>query len=113
MIISGVQLADLDLADLETAERFEEEFLKCSNRIKKIKGTRVEIIREDCCAVFELFDNLFGDGTSKKIFGEKTNIILCNKALSELVDEAHKIDERNAWITNEIYEKYNPDRAER
>ena len=24
--------------------------------IKKIKGTRVEIIRENCCAVFELFD---------------------------------------------------------
>lgn len=113
MIINKVQLPDLDLADLDTAEKFEQEFLKCSEKISNINGTRVTIIKETCTAVFELFDNLFGDGTSKKVFGAKSNIIVCNKALAELVDEAHKIDNQNAQITTEIYQKYDPKRAVR
>lgn len=111
MIINEVKLNDLDLADLEVAEQFEKEFSECSAKIENANGTRAKIIKETCNAIFNLFDNLFGDGTAKKIFGEKTNIIACNKALAKLVDEAHKIDEKNAQITNEIFQKYNPDRT--
>lgn len=115
MIINGVELPDLDLADLEIAEKFETEFQKCADKAAALKPqtNRVAVIKGTCRAVFEVFDNLFGDGTAKKIFGNKTNIILCNRALAELVEGAREIDRENAQATNEIFAKYNPDRAVR
>lgn len=116
MIINGVELPDLDLAELEVAEQFEAALNVCADkvsRLEKERVSRVSFIRESCEAVFEVFETLFGAGTAKKVFGEHTNLIVCNTALTELVDASKEIDSRNAKLTAELFEKYSPERAKR
>lgn len=114
MVINKVTLPDLDLAELEVAERYEQEMGKYTDAISTMSSNnRVEIIRTVCTATFTLFDGVFGDGTAKKVFGDRTNLIICNKAMSELIDVANKIDKQNSNETKKLFAKYNPDRAVR
>lgn len=113
MVINNVELPDIDLADLEIAENFEKSLNDCAAKVGEVKKTenRVQLIKVNCNAVFDVFDNVFGDGTAKKVFGDKTNILCCNKALAELIDAAKRIDEENARITTDIFAKYSSVRA--
>ncbi len=114
MVINKVTLPDLDLAELEVAERYEQEMQKYTDAIATLSGNnRVEIIRTVCTATFALFDGVFGDGTAKKVFGDRTNLVICNKAMSELIDASNKIDKQNSNETKKIFAKYNPNRAVR
>ncbi len=114
MVINKVTLPDLDLAELEVAERYEQEMQKYTDAVSTLSGNnRVEIIRTVCTATFALFDGVFGDGTSKKVFGNRTNLVICNKAMSELIDASNKIDKQNSNETKKIFAKYNPNRAVR
>ena len=40
--------------------------------------------------VFKYFDELFGDGASKKVFGDKINMRLCDDAMLCLADTIEK-----------------------
>ncbi|MGN0441560.1 MAG: DUF6673 family protein [Acutalibacteraceae bacterium] len=116
MIINGVELPDLDLAELEVAEQFEAALNVCADKVSNLEKesvSRVKFIRESCEAVFEVFETLFGEGTAKKVFGEHTNLIVCNTALAELVDASKEIDSKNAKLTADLFEKYSPERAKR
>lgn len=114
MVINKVTLPDLDFAELEVAELYEQEMRKYTDTVSTMSGNnRVELIRTVCTATFTLFDGVFGDGIAKKVFGNRTNLIICNRALSELTDEVNKIDKQNSNETQKIFAKYNPDRAVR
>lgn len=110
MKINGVELEDLDILDLEVAENFEKTLKSVENISEKIKGMTVtESIKTQCNAIFNVFNELFGEGTDKKIFGDKVNLLTCLKAFEELVIQ---VNEKNQEVEN-LVKKYSPNRAAR
>ena len=44
-----------------------------------------ELIRAQCTAVFNFFDEVFGDSTAKKVFGESVNLTTCLNAYEDVI----------------------------
>ena len=66
MIINGVELQDLDIYDLEVAEKFDKELKVVAGVGEKLEGLSTpEVIRTQCTAIFNFFNELFGEGTDK------------------------------------------------
>lgn len=110
MIINGVELEDIDIYDLEVAEKYEEaiaSFYKIIDRAKSLDG--VEGIREICNSIFDIFNKMFGEGADKKIFGDKVNLLTCMKSLEEF---QLQINEQKKEI-EKLANKYSPNRAAR
>ena len=59
--------------------------------------------------VFCFFDEVFGQGTSKNIFGNRTNLRECIKAVETLIDHVNK----DAEEANKMINKYSPNRVAR
>ena len=68
-----------------------------------------ESIRYQCNAIFDIFNTLFGEGTDKKVFGNKVNLLTCLKAFEELVLQTNT---KNNEV-EKLYNKYAPNRAQR
>lgn len=86
MKINNVELQDIDILDLEVAEKWEDALERVEGVAKSIEGMKVsETIRIQCTAIFEVFNTLFGEGTDKKVFGDRVNLMMCLKAFEELV----------------------------
>ncbi|MBD5642774.1 AP endonuclease [Clostridium botulinum] len=110
MKINGVELPDIDIFDLEVAKKCDKALNKVTDMKDKVKGmTMVKIIETECTAIFEVFNTIFGDGTDKKLFGEKVNLMVCMKAFEELVLQ---INEQKKEM-DKITEKYAPNRVQR
>lgn len=92
MIINKVELPDIDLEDLETVEKFEKAINDMQVAEEKIKtSTKLsDVIKSNCIAIFDFFNTLFGEGTDKKIFGDKTNLRICMDAYDELMSQLEK-----------------------
>lgn len=90
MIINNVELPDIDFLDADVMEKYEtalDDLKNLSNSEAKSAG---EQIREQCHAVFDVFNRLWGEGTDKLVFGERTNIGICLNAFKELVKESQR-----------------------
>lgn len=110
MIINGVELQDLDIYDLEVAEKFDKELKVVAGVGEKLEGLSTpEVIRTQCTAIFNFFNELFGEGTDKKIFGDKVNLVTCLKALDEFITQVRDQKEQIEKISN----KYSPSRVNR
>lgn len=111
MIINNVELEDLDIYDAEVIEKFENAMEKVTKGAElTTKLPRVsDAIRELCKLVFECFNTLFGEGTDKKIFGNKVNLLTCLKAFEELVQNTNEQKKEVEKLVN----KYSPNRASR
>lgn len=102
---------DFDIYDADQAETYEaalERVLEDSG--KKIPNEGLaDGIRRQCGIVFDFFDDLFGDGFHKEIFGNRTNLGVCLDAFKEFTDlvNAQK-GEMDARL-----EQYVPNRAAR
>lgn len=108
MIVNGVQLPDPDTADVLFMEKLEREqdivTKAASNHAVK---TRAQIIRSQCEAIFKFFDNVFGEGTAKTIFGEKVNLILCVESYEQALTEIDRLDvEQAAALRAKYVSKY-------
>ena len=60
-------------------------------------------------AIFNFFNELFGEGTDKKIFGDKVNLVTCLKALDEFIAQVRDQKEQIEEISN----KYSINRVAR
>lgn len=110
MIINGVELQDLDIYDVEVAEKFDKELKVVAGVGEKLEGLSTpEVIRVQCTAIFKFFNEMFGEETDKKIFGDKVNLVTCLKALDEFVSQVREQRGRIEEISN----KYSPNRAAR
>ncbi|MDS1004186.1 AP endonuclease [Clostridium sporogenes] len=110
MKINGVELKDLDILDLEVAENYEKAIKGIEGIAEKVKDmTIAESIRTQCTAIFKVFNDLFGEGTDKKVFGNKVNLLTCLKAFDELITQVNATNEEVEKIAN----KYSPNRAAR
>lgn len=110
MKINGVELEDIDIYDLEVAERYEQvlaRFGAVENKVKNLDGAKV--IREICNEIFDAFNIMFGEGTDKKVFGNKVNLLTCLKAFEEFATQVNAQKEELEKITS----KYSPNRAQR
>jgi hypothetical protein len=113
MTINGIEF-DVDFTDADVLEKMEkarEEVGIKASELEKNKNniSEAEGIRQECKIVKEFFDNVFGEGTSEKIFGNKNSLMECANAYE---------DTMNAYQEQykEYYEKvnqYSPDRLER
>lgn len=115
MIINGVQLPDPDTADVLFMEKLEREQDAVTNwdENPEIK-TRAQKIRAQCTAIFNFFDNMFGDGTAKKVFGEKVNLITCVDAYDEVLTEINRVDaELAAKLRAKYVSKYLPNKGKK
>ncbi|WP_346935308.1 DUF6673 family protein [Clostridium sp.] len=110
MKINGVELQDIDILDLEVAEKWEQALEHVEGIAKPIEGMKVsESIRTQCNAIFDVFNTMFGEDTDKKVFGDKVNLLTCLKAFEELVTH---ISAKNSEV-EKIASKYSPNRATR
>lgn len=110
MKINGVELEDLDFYDLEVAEKYDEvlEDLKKNDENNKSMSMS-EVVKTQCETIFNVFNTMFGEGTDKKIFGDRVNLKICLKAFAELVDHAN---EQKADL-EKTSNKYSANRAQR
>jgi hypothetical protein len=113
MKINNVELEDIDIMDADTAEKYEEAIKKVqkesqeSNELKDLNLS--DVIRKQCNMVFDCFNSIFGEGTDKKVFGYKVNLITCLKAFEELIEYANEQKKELEKLTS----KYSPNRAQR
>lgn len=110
MKINNVELQDIDILDLEVAEKWEDALERVEGVAKSIEGVKAsETIRIQCNAIFEVFNTLFGEGTDRKVFGDRVNLMTCLKAFEELV---LYIKEQETEV-EKMASKYSPNRANR
>ena len=99
MIINGVQLEDIDIADVFVMENYESAHDMVSDKIKNFStdGKRTShIIRFQCETIFEFFEKVFGEGTAKKVFGESVNLTTCFTAYEEVIEAVRRLDKKAA-----------------
>jgi len=116
MIINNVELEDIDIFDLDTAEKYEKatkqfqkEASESAESAKAGNDGLAKIIKKQCNALFDCFNTIFGPGTDKKVFGNKTNLMVCLKAFEELISHA---DSQKAEM-EKIANKYSPNRVQK
>lgn len=100
---------DFDLLDADQMEKFEEE---ASKVLEKSKTTKIEkmtfsqALKEECEIIEIFFDNVFGEGTSARIFKGKKNLEEHIRAFGDIVDEKVK---KQKDLEN-VMKKYMPNR---
>lgn len=102
---------DFDLFDADTAEAYEEavERVREANANPPKGETLSQTIRRQCGIVFDFFDDLFGDGFHKELFGERTNLMECVDTFAEFTAA---VEAQKAQL-NEKVSKYAGNRATR
>ena len=103
MIINNVAIPDPDVGDFEFATKFEKQ---CEIILKKTASINKNIklsegIKTQCTMIFEFFDAVFGEGTAKKIFGDKVNLKTCIDAYEEAINGVKALENNLAeYIKN-------------
>lgn len=80
----GIDL-DFDIYDADQAEVYEEALRRVQEKSSKAAPNEglAAGIRRQCGAVFGFFDDLFGEGFHKEIFGDRVNLDTCLEAFKE------------------------------
>lgn len=108
MIVNGVELENLDIFDVEVAEKYESELKKVQEKSSETNGKSLsEGIKIQCNCIFDFFNRMFGEGTDKKVFGDKVNLLTCIKAFEEVISQVNEQKKELDKISN----KYSPNRA--
>lgn len=105
--INGVQL-DIDMGDVAFIERYEKAFEKMEEKEAKVPktGTTTDRAKAFVSIFYELFDDIFGEGTGNAIFDGKCNIRMCLDAYDDFLEICKsQIDETNKSIAKK-YSKY-------
>jgi hypothetical protein len=80
-------------------ERYENAMERYSAKVRNMdfKGMKAsQIIRNSCRAVFECFNDIFGEGTDRKVFGDTVNLTVAANALEELQNNVKRADKAAA-----------------
>ena len=114
---------EFDFFDAEQMERYEKESEIAQKELNSIdinKMKQSELINKTCKTKEKCFDNVFGEGTSKKIFEDKRNFRLCVKAFKDLAkakkEQVNEIGDEIKDFQKELQEinaEYKPNRATR
>lgn len=103
---------NFDFLDADDVERFEKEAEKVKKECE-LKGKQElsysETIREECNIIDTFFDNVFGKGTSEKIFNNKKNLNEHIRAFEDIINE--KIIQQKGLQST--LDRYQPNREQR
>ena len=101
---------EVDLQDADFAERYENAFTRMDEGEKGVQkaGTTSEIIRGYCGLFFNLFDDLYGKGTSDKMFCGRTNTQLCDAAYSAFMEACRTDSQAALQARSEMVSRYAP-----
>lgn len=104
--VLGVEL-DLDVYDVDVFEKFEKEVTAVQRRVNEPANgkTNAQKLRRHCAIVKEFFDNVFGPGTSEKLFHGKDNVKDCTEAYLSVISQI-------SLATNEFSDAINKKRAD-
>lgn len=104
---------EIDFYDADTMEKIETGMENVSKVIKENSVAKSQktstAIRKACNVIFDFFDDVLGEGTSKKIFGNKTSLTICIKAYEDFINAKKEQDK----VFEDISKKYSPNRATR
>jgi hypothetical protein len=113
MLINGVEF-EIDFTDADLIERIDKKVKEVEEQGKELEKNKKNItpaegIRQECKIVKEFFDYVLGDGSSKKIFGDKNSLRDCLQAFEDLINE------RDRQLNNfkKVVNKYSPERLKR
>lgn len=112
MIINNVELEDLDVFDADVIDKCEDAFNRVTegSNLLDTEGLKTsEVIRLECNLIFKCFNEIFGEGTDERVFGKKTNLLICMKAFQELIENINEQKKELEGLTS----KYSPNRAQR
>lgn len=113
--INGLNLElDMEVADVQ--ERYENAFEQMSEEEKQVKkdGKTSEFTRAYCNLFTKLYDRLFGDGTSEKIFaGVPVSVSKYTEVYDSFLEFVRKQTEQITTHTVERLSKYKPNRQQR
>ena len=89
---------EVDMEDVDFQEKYEAAFAKMEkteNELVKV-GKLTDITKSYCQMFFDLFDDIFGEGTSNKLFGGKRNMRLVDECYDSFISVCKKeVDEAN------------------
>lgn len=99
MIINNVELPDIDVSDALVMENYEAAHDKVAEKMNNLDVNgkrRSELIRIQCEAVFEFFEDVFGEGAAEKVFGESVNLTTCINAYEAVVINVNNLEKKVA-----------------
>jgi len=87
MKIFDIEL-DFDFTDADDLEKIEKQYPETLKKLENIDqtGSASKKIRETCTVLNEFFDIVFGEGTSQKLFGGKSNFAKEMKVFKEIMN---------------------------
>lgn len=116
MLIMGHEVQDLDFLDADVLEKVEKAskkvFDECKNATKKAKAES-EAVRNQCKAIAEFIDELFGKGTAEKLIKNGSNLFTCINVYGEVVSEIEKNKAEQNKKFDSIFDKYSIARIKR
>ena len=111
MKINGVEF-DIDFTDADVLEKIEQgskEVYKKAEELKTSEYTPAEGIRQECKILKDFLDYVLGEGSSKKIFGDKNSLQECLNVYEDIINTREK--QYSTFV--EKVSKYSPDRLKR
>lgn len=93
---------EIDMEDVEFQEKYEKAFQKMEQTENKLLKTGMlsDYTKAYCQMFHQLFDDLFGEGTSEKLFGGKYHVGAVENAYESFIDhckqEVNEINKRRA-----------------
>lgn len=110
MKFKGLEL-DFDIYDADQAEAYEAALSRVvEESAREVPGETLSGgIRRQCGVVFDFFDELFGEGAHKELFGDKTNLTVCLDTFKEFTDLVNA----QSGALAERMKEYAPNRAVR
>ncbi len=103
---------ELDFLDADEMDRVEAALNRVQSRstAASYEGmTQSQAIRTQCGIIFDFFDDVFGEGTHKRIFGSKCNLAQALNAFQAF----NTAKEDSVKEIRAIGDKYNANRAQR
>ncbi|ALY06957.1 hypothetical protein JY817_18730 [Clostridioides difficile] len=116
MLINNIELKDFDIYDADEYENIEKTIgltITETGKVEKEATKGYEMIRDICNLIFKCFDDIFGEGTSNKMFGDKRNLKVCSNAFFELIEEVNRQKQEGEEFFASAVSKYTPNRAQR
>ena len=86
---------DADFEDIDFLESYSKAMYQLSDDCKYMPkdGSDMDRIKQLCTCYHEFFNNVFGDGTSQRLFKNKRNLRLYEEAFISLVNMNEKVNE--------------------
>lgn len=106
---------EIDMEDYDFLQKYEKAFNVmgvAEEKLKKI-GAQSEIVKEYCEMFYQLFDDIFGQGTGNKLFAGKKNARICEECYEDFLTECNKSTIEANKRRNAMMNKFKPNRAQR